>query len=686
MQRAPPTRRSAFILVLFVAAALLASNQVRAQSQGQITGIGPWTEQTDYGASSGNTGSGGVPILGESCVTYSGYIYCVGGQNIMNVTSPNTSDVFYAPVSPSGTVGAWTETTDYGATSGTSGNGGLGVGWPSCVQYGGYIYCFGGSASSGVVSKVYYAQLSSSGVGPWTETTDYGASSGTLGSGGVPAFQLACVVDSGYVYCTGSGFGTSKVFYAQLSPSGVGPWVETTDYGATSGKTGSGGIAIGSNACADSSGYIWCVGGTVSGKPVSDVFYAPVNSSGVGAWTETTDYGAASGSSGTGGVPVYGTSCVSWSGYIICVAGDTTAGNPINTVAYAKDPTGDPVELVWVVPPHGYTWEGYWNFCEVSGSPTSAFALCYGGGASHGASAPIQTSSSTTTSSSTSTTTSTSSTAPLKVTPTLFTVLNPSATITAGGQAYDSAGFSVYQPSGGEVQYYRYSGPNCTGTKTALGDPVSVSKTAGAEYATVPNSPYTTFPSPGTYSYSASYGGDENDNPADSACETLTVTSTTASSTGGNSTTLYAIGGAAIIVVIGAGIYVMSRGRGKEEPTTPAVVQPVKISIDRSNSVVFGTDKAEWGRIGSDSGLFVPVTNMWSAPARLTIRATLKSGSMVHVLTGSATIAGGEGRTVFLQNFGPPMVSGTYSATFQAFDENNLPVSAPTISVFITVI
>jgi hypothetical protein len=394
LQRASPTRRVAFILVLLVGAVLLASNQVHAQESTQITGIGPWTEQIDYGASTGNTGSGGVSILGESCVTYSSYIYCVGGQNIKNVTSPNTSDVFYAPVSPSGTVGAWTETTDYGATSGMSGNGGFGVGWPSCVQYSGYIYCFGGSASSGVVSRVYYAQLSSSGVGPWTETTDYGASSGTSGSGGVPAFQLSCVVDSGYVYCVGSGFNTSQVFYAQLSPGGVGHWIETTDYGASSGKMGLGGIAIGSAACADSSGYIWCVGGTISGKPVSDVFYAPVNASGVGAWTETTDYGATSGSSGTGGIPVYGSSCVSWAGYIICVAGDTTGGSPINTVAYAKDPTGDPVELVWVVPPNGYIWEGYWNFCEVSGSPTSAFAICYGGGASHGASAPMQTSSS----------------------------------------------------------------------------------------------------------------------------------------------------------------------------------------------------------------------------------------------------------------------------------------------------
>jgi len=40
------------------------------------------------------------------------------------------------------------------------------------------------------------------------------------------------------------------------------------------------------------------------------VFSAPLSSSGDGAWSENTDYGAESGSNGTGGEPIYGTSYV----------------------------------------------------------------------------------------------------------------------------------------------------------------------------------------------------------------------------------------------------------------------------------------------------------------------------------------------------------------------------------------
>ena len=150
-------------------------------------------------------------------------------------------------------------------------------------------------------------------------------------------FQLASVADSGYVYCVGGGAG-SKVFYAQLSSSGVGPWTETTDYGAASGSTGSGGIVIDSNACVDDNGSIYCIGGTSANfTVVSIVFSAPVSSNGVGAWAENTDYGATSGSSGTGGEPIYGTSCVVYASNVICIGGDTTGNVGTAHVFYGQD-------------------------------------------------------------------------------------------------------------------------------------------------------------------------------------------------------------------------------------------------------------------------------------------------------------------------------------------------------------
>ena len=284
----------------------------------------------------------------------------------------------------------------------------MGIEWPSCVEYNGYLYCVGGATNGGLVSKVFYAQLSSSGVGPWTETTDYGAASGDAGTGGITGFQHACVADSGYVYCVGDAYGTSQVFYAQLSSFGVGPWKETTDFGATSGDTGAGGLKIASTACVDSSGYIYCVGGTLSFKPVSDVFYAQLTSSGVGAWTETTDYGASSGSSGSGGVPIYGTTCAEYAANILCIDGDTTGNTGTNGVYFAQDPG----LLKWLASQTPFPEDAYWILCAMYYGPEYAFMFCYGGG-DQGYSAPVQptsTASSTSTSSSSTTTTSASTT------------------------------------------------------------------------------------------------------------------------------------------------------------------------------------------------------------------------------------------------------------------------------------
>ncbi len=382
------------VLLLTTFKISLAPRPVTAQPQ--VTGVGPWTEQNNYGSPTtqpGEISNTGIAILGVSCVTNAAYVYCIGGQN---GTGTDISDVFYAQLSPSGSVGAWTETTDYGAMSGTSGSAGIGTEWPSCVEYSASVYCVGGATNSGIVSKAFYAQLSSSGVGPWTETTDYGAASGTSGNGGVATFQLACVTENGYIYCTGGD--SSKVFYAQLSSSGVGPWTETTDYGAASGSSGSGGVTIDSNACVADSGYIYCIGGTASFKAVSDVFYAPLSSSGVGAWTQSTDYGATSGSTGSGGIPIYGTACVLYSPYVICINGDTTNNAGTAGVYYGQDE-----EIAsWYVASNSFG-PGYWLNCvELYG-----YIYCWGAGTPYGESAPIQPTAETTTTVTTTTTTST---------------------------------------------------------------------------------------------------------------------------------------------------------------------------------------------------------------------------------------------------------------------------------------
>ncbi len=382
MERAPRVARKSvtFAVVFLLALAFLGAvslPKASAQNPSPVTNVGPFVEQIDYGASSGTTGSTGISILGPSCVFYIEYVECVGGQNSQGT---DISDVFYAEVSTTGVVGPWTETTDYGAASGTSGAGGVPIEWPSCVQYAGYIYCVGGATNSGELSKVFYAQLSlSGGVGPWTETTDYGASSGDSGTGGTPGFQYSCVAYSGYIYCVGNSSGTSKVFYAALSSSGVGPWTETTDYGASSGDTGSGGVAIGATACTQTGEKIICVGGTVSYVPVSDVFVATLSADGVGPWTETTDYGAASGSTGAGGVPIYGTACAvypnnSTVGTVICAGGDTTGSVSTDGVHFAEDP----FPLTWITG-GAFPIATYWLVCVVFYGSLSSYFICAGG-------------------------------------------------------------------------------------------------------------------------------------------------------------------------------------------------------------------------------------------------------------------------------------------------------------------
>ena len=324
---------STLISFSFAATLIMLPNQVTAQAPKEVTGIGPWIESTDYGSASGNNGTSGLALNLLSCATWSGYVYCAGG---FGAPTPSllTSQVFYAPLNLSG-IGGWTETTDYGASSGTSGSGGAPINAESCVANGGYIYCVGGqtyaSGNYNQVSDVFYAPLSSTGVGAWTETTDFGTTSGSSGTGGLQLYHASCVTYTTYIYCAGGELTPGKgsaTFYAPLSSTGVGPWAETTDFGASSGTSGAGGVKPSEPSCTVNGDYIYCIGGDKSA-----VFYAPLSSSGIGGWTETTDYGASSGTTGSGGIQIDATSCASYSDYVFCVGGRNASAPDDTTIS-----------------------------------------------------------------------------------------------------------------------------------------------------------------------------------------------------------------------------------------------------------------------------------------------------------------------------------------------------------------
>jgi cyclophilin family peptidyl-prolyl cis-trans isomerase len=207
-------------------------------------------------------------IYAQSCVAYSGDVYCVGGT--YDDAGDDVASSYYAPLS-NGVVGAWSPTTPYPTP----------VDSQSCVESSGYIYCVGGygetegtNATAYLSSSVEYASLSSSGIGPWQNSTSYPLNS----------YGPACFAGGGYVYCVG-GFDNnnnplSTSYYAPLSATGVGTWTQTTAYPFQ---------GLG-QACAISLGYVYCVGGDESSGLTNVVYYATVSSGGIGAWGEGPSY------------------------------------------------------------------------------------------------------------------------------------------------------------------------------------------------------------------------------------------------------------------------------------------------------------------------------------------------------------------------------------------------------------
>ena len=229
-------------------------------------------------------------INGQSCVAYSGYVYCVGGTYDDN--QDDVASSYFAPLGEGGATGNWTSTTTYP----------IPIDSQSCVTSMAYIYCVGGNnetdgtnADSVSSNSVWYAQLSSSGIGAWSHSTAYPKD----------VYFPSCFAAGGFVYCLGGADGNnnplSTDYYASLSSAGVGAWTQTTAYP----------VQASSQACVTSSGYLYCVGGEEGSSSFTNgVFYAPVSSGGIGAWKQASNYPLS-----------VSTTCVYLSGYIYCVGG-----------------------------------------------------------------------------------------------------------------------------------------------------------------------------------------------------------------------------------------------------------------------------------------------------------------------------------------------------------------------------
>lgn len=238
------------------------------------SGVGAWKATTNYP----------IFISDTSCVASSGYIYCIAGYS--SGSGANASE-YYAPLSSTG-VGAWSRTGTSGYYPSTSDL--------SCAAANGYIYCVGGANGGEEVQNVSFATLSDTGIGTWAATTQYPFA----------VVSESCVISASYIYCVG-GLNSNPqdqnlVYYAPISSSGVGNWKQTSTYP----------LSLDSTSCAVNSGNLYCVGGEEAASNTADVFYSPISSSGgLGSWVGTTSYPVA----------ISYESCVSPNEYIYCVAG-----------------------------------------------------------------------------------------------------------------------------------------------------------------------------------------------------------------------------------------------------------------------------------------------------------------------------------------------------------------------------
>jgi hypothetical protein len=248
-------------------------------------------------------------IDGQSCTVYSGYVYCVGGT--YNDNGDDVPSSYYAKLGDTGQVGNWSSTTAYPVP----------IDSQSCATSSSYILCVGGdnetdgsSADAVWSDSVWYAQLSTAGIGSWSPTAAY--------PGGT--YFPSCISADGYIYCFGgidtNGNSVNAAYYAPVSSDGVGAWTATTNYP----------VQVSGQACAVSSGYVYCVGGVTGGGQnptfANGAYYAPVSQTGVGAWSKAQNFPQSA-----------WTDCVTSSGELYCIGGfDGSSLGENNIVNYAS--------------------------------------------------------------------------------------------------------------------------------------------------------------------------------------------------------------------------------------------------------------------------------------------------------------------------------------------------------------
>ncbi|MBI2008846.1 hypothetical protein HYS84_00355 [Candidatus Saccharibacteria bacterium] len=244
--------------------------------------------------------SSGFTAYGElATAAANGYIYRIGGSPD---GSAGVTSVIYAKINASGSVGTWNSTSALPTTLSDQG----------AVAVNGYVYAVGGWNGTVVVDSVYYAKINPDGtLGSWTATSSLTAARG----------QPGVVAAGGYVYAVGGYNSTAQttVYYAKINADGtLGTWATTS---ALSVARAFGGAAV-------ANGYVYYMGGDDAAAAASNVVqYSQINATDgtLAAWATTSTLPSAATH-----VPA-----ATLNGYLYTIGGKIS-GNPSSTVSYAK--------------------------------------------------------------------------------------------------------------------------------------------------------------------------------------------------------------------------------------------------------------------------------------------------------------------------------------------------------------
>ncbi len=184
-----------------------------------------------------------VDSYGSSCTGLSNRIYCVGGEESYGGTP--TNHVYFANVSASGG-GEWTNGPSYP----------MNATHVSCVPIGDSIYCIGGYTSSNGFSDRVYSLNTTAGAG-WTQATSYPMNI-TMESCVPYGTTITCI--GGFSYATG----IASTYTGQVSENKIS-WMRNTDFPR---DTFEGSCAL----LTSGKPYILCVAGTYDGE----VYYSQV--------------------------------------------------------------------------------------------------------------------------------------------------------------------------------------------------------------------------------------------------------------------------------------------------------------------------------------------------------------------------------------------------------------------------